>query len=280
MSIEVAGRVVTGLAVADAARWRLDSSAGTELCDPQEVVGRADQVGGETGPLDAPIARAPEVADRLDPAEDLLDPLAHALAHRVARPTGGAQVERRAARPPLILRHVGSDLERAAARHERRRVVALVAGHRDPARPANLLQHLQPLLAFGPTAGLTHAQIDHQSVAILHQHAFGVTEPGLFAGALLRQPRFGIGRRLVGRVLAPFAVEVHARIARIIGRRAIAWLLALGAQALERRPRLDQRAVHRKVFVAGQLQARAPPPPPCGKTRPPRRAPASAPDCG
>jgi hypothetical protein len=39
--------------------------------------------------------------------EDLFDPLAHALADRVARPIGGAQVERRAIRPPLILRHVG-----------------------------------------------------------------------------------------------------------------------------------------------------------------------------
>jgi hypothetical protein len=30
-----------------------------------EVVGRADQVSGQSGPLDAAIARAPEVADRL-----------------------------------------------------------------------------------------------------------------------------------------------------------------------------------------------------------------------
>ena len=65
VSIGVTDRVVTGLAVADVARWRLDSSAGTELCDPQQVVGGADQVGGETGPFDAPIARATEVADVL-----------------------------------------------------------------------------------------------------------------------------------------------------------------------------------------------------------------------
>src|SRR5258708_6208331 len=114
VSIEVPGRVVTGLAVAGRACWRLDSSAGTELCDPQELVGGADQVGGESGPLDAAIARATEVADRLDPAEDLFDPLAHSLADRVARPTGGAQVECRAARPPLILRHLWSNIERAA----------------------------------------------------------------------------------------------------------------------------------------------------------------------
>src|ERR1019366_4223919 len=220
----------------------------------QQVVGGAAQIGGETGPLEASIARAAEVPDRLYPAEDLLDPLAHSLAHRVSRPTGTAMVERRATPPPYILCHVWSDVERVATCHERRSVVALVAGHRDPARLANLVQHLQPMLAFGPTTGLTHAQIDHYSVAILHQHALGVTELGLFAGALLRQSRFGVGRRLMSRVLAPLAVEVHARIAGIIRRRAIAALLSLGTKALERRPRLDQRPVHRKVLVAGQLQ--------------------------
>ena len=71
---------------------------------------------------------------------------------------------------------MGSDIERAATRHERRRVVALVASNRDPAWPAKLLEHLQSLFAFGPTAGLTHAQIDHDAVAILHQYALGATE--------------------------------------------------------------------------------------------------------
>ena len=112
MSIGVTDRVVTGLAVVAVARCQLDSSAGTELSDPQQVVGSADQIVGETGPLDGPIARAAEVADRLDPAKDLLHPLAHSLAQRGARPTGGAMVKCRAARPPFILRHVGSDTER------------------------------------------------------------------------------------------------------------------------------------------------------------------------
>src|ERR1700687_4194229 len=95
-------------AMAHAPPCRLDSSAGTELSDPQQVVGGADEVGGETGPLDAPIARATEVTDRVDPAENLLDPLAYSLADCVARSSGGAHVERRATRPPLILRLLGS----------------------------------------------------------------------------------------------------------------------------------------------------------------------------
>lgn len=201
--------------MAGATRWQLYSSAGTELRDSKQVVSGADQVGGEGGPLYASIARAAEVPDRLDPAEDLLDPLAHSLAERVSRPTGGAMVERRATPPPFILCHMGSDVERAAVRHEPGDIVTLVAGDCNPARPSQLLKHLKPLLAFGPTARLAHAQIDHYPVAILHQHALGITEPGLFAGALLRQPRFGVGGRLMSRVLAPLAVEVHARIARV-----------------------------------------------------------------
>src|SRR5271157_3619705 len=254
MSCEVAGRVERRWMAVDGASWPASSSSGTELRDPQQVVGGADQVGGEAGPLEAPIARAAEVPDRLDPAEDLLDPLADALAHRVSGPTSGAMVECRATPPQLILRHVGSDVEIATACHEPGNIVTLVAGHCDPARPAQLLKHLKPLLAFGPTSGLTHSQIDHYAVAILHQHTLAVTELGLFAGALLGQPRFGVGGRLMSRVLAPLAVEVHARIARIIRWRPIAALLTLGTKALERRPRLDQRPVHRKVLVAGQLQ--------------------------
>lgn len=66
--------------------------------------------------------------------------------------------------------------------------------------------------------------------------------------------RLRIGARLMGRVLAPLAVEVDAGIARIIGRPAIGGLLTFGAQALKRCPRLDQSPVHRKVLVAGQPQ--------------------------
>ncbi len=68
MNNEVAGRVVTGSPCGGTARSRRDSSARTELCAAQELVSGADQVGGETGPLDAPVAHATEGADRLDPA--------------------------------------------------------------------------------------------------------------------------------------------------------------------------------------------------------------------
>src|SRR5208282_5181592 len=73
---------------------------------------------------------------------------------------------------------------------------------------------------------------------------------GLFARALFRQLGFGIGRRLVGRILAPLAVEVHAWIAPVV--RWFSRTLILTLEALERGPGFDQGAVHRKVLVAGQ----------------------------
>src|SRR5260221_1212013 len=85
------------------------SSGGTEPGNPQQIVGGCDQVGGKAGPLDSSIARTAEVAGRFAPAEDLLDSLAHPLAQRVTRPAGGALVECRATRSPVILRDIGSD---------------------------------------------------------------------------------------------------------------------------------------------------------------------------
>ena len=91
MSIGVTDRIVTGwqwqmwLAGDISIGWdrALRSSAGCR---------RRRQVGGESGTLDAWIARATEVADGLDIAEDLFDELAYSLADCVARLIGGAQV--------------------------------------------------------------------------------------------------------------------------------------------------------------------------------------------
>ncbi len=63
--------------------------------------------------------------ERLDVAVEIFKRILELnIAEHIA--VGGS--ERRAARPSLILRHVGSDIERAATRQERRRVVALLHG--------------------------------------------------------------------------------------------------------------------------------------------------------
>src|SRR5512135_2927964 len=107
-------------------------SSRTELRDSQQIVGSRYQVGGEAGPLDPSIARAPKVTDRFAPAEDFLDSLAYPLAQRVTGPAGGALVEGRASGSPLILRNMRCDVEFATSGHESRAVIALVASDGDP----------------------------------------------------------------------------------------------------------------------------------------------------
>src|ERR1700719_2945402 len=57
----------------------------------------------------------------------------------------------------------------------------------------------------------------------------------------------------MSRVAAALAVEVYRRVTWVVGR--FAWGLLPELEALERRPGLEQRAIHREVFVRKQLQA-------------------------
>jgi hypothetical protein len=56
----------------------------------------------------------------------------------------------------------------------------------------------------------------------------------------------------MGEIAAALAVEVQRRVAGVIG--GLSRLLVLALEALERSPRLDQRAVHGEVFVRKQPQ--------------------------
>src|SRR5205807_2968817 len=91
------------------------------------------------------------------------------------------------------------------------------------------------------------AQVYEQPVAILHERVLRKRQLCLFALSLLCQSRFGVGRRLMGFVASLFAVEIYAGISRIVGRLLARTILAL--EALQRRPRLDERAVDGKVLA-------------------------------
>ena len=113
---------------------------------PQQL-GQADQIVGRGRqrelPADALLAAmpgAPLQGDLLDPAEAFLDPLADALAHRVAGMAGGPPVDRRAA-VAGVLGDVRGDLELAQCGDEAGRVEALVAadGDRVPARQSAII---------------------------------------------------------------------------------------------------------------------------------------------
>jgi hypothetical protein len=75
-------------------------------------------------------------------------------------------------------------------------------------------------------------------------------QPGLLAGALAEQPGLGIRGRGMGVVAPLLAVEVPAAVAA-----ARRWLVGaiLRAEALHRCPRLDQRAIDRKMLPTQEL---------------------------
>jgi hypothetical protein len=82
-------------------------------------------------------------------------------------------------------------------------------------------------------------------------HAPNTTASPL-ALALTGELGIGVGGRLVRVVAALLPVVIHRRVARIIGWRLVVFALLL--EALERRPRLNQRAVDREVVGAHQLR--------------------------
>lgn len=87
--------------------------------------------------------------------------------------------------------------------------------------------------------------------SIVDQRVGGVAQLRLLA--LPRESQLRICRRRVCLVRTLLAVEVHHRAARIIGRIAVLGRLVLATEALERRPRFDQRPVDGEVVVAHQV---------------------------
>jgi hypothetical protein len=75
-------------------------------------------------------------------------------------------------------------------------------------------------------------------------------ELGLLARALAEQSRLGVGGRRMG-VAPPLAMEVPLTVAAAGGRRADA---ILRAEALDRGPGLDQRAVDREVLATEERE--------------------------
>src|SRR5579871_2335685 len=90
---------------------------------------------------------------------------------------------------------------------------------------------------------------------ILHDGVPEIAQSGSLPRAFLVQPSIRIGAALVARVRALLAMEVHPAIGRVptrvpwIGRRFI-----LGTEALQAGRGFDQRAIHREVLIAQQVQ--------------------------
>ena len=108
----------------------------------------------------------------------------------------------------------------------------------------------QRRLPLGGAGRLADAAANRQAITVLHQGMPHVAKLGRLPVPLLVKPGFRVGRALVRLVGTLLLVEVALGVA--------AWTLAvvvasiLPAEALERGPRLDQRAVHREVIARQQ----------------------------
>src|SRR6266852_5192908 len=116
-------------------------------------------------------------------------------------------------------------------------------GHRGP-QPSTVRGSLK---LYSIAIGRLDLKINQDGVEVLRQRMGRVTQLGLLTRALLGQLGLGISGRLMGGVGTALTAEVHRRITRIVRWLTRSHVLAL--EALERSPRLDQRAVHREVLV-------------------------------
>jgi len=111
-----------------------------------------------------------KAAHCLQPAEDLFDSLANALAHRVTGVMRRPRIDRRASVASDMLRDVRHDVQRATTGDEVARVVALVGAKRDLGRSVDSVgKHLQRDLTLGIASGFGDAKIAEQTVPIFHQ---------------------------------------------------------------------------------------------------------------
>src|SRR4030095_433334 len=102
-----------------------------EIANPHQVVDCQAEHKHPADASPAPVSRLPQQADRLEPAEDLFDPLALLLAHLVAGVARGALIDRtRSFR--VVLRDRGGPLEQPEGLDEVARVIGFVGAHGHP----------------------------------------------------------------------------------------------------------------------------------------------------
>ena len=140
---------------------RRSGRAWCELRDPEEVVGGPNEVRGHLGSLRALVASAPEVRDRLRPAEDLLDALPETLADGVAGMSSRAAVDAGAAMLGDVLSDVGGDVHVSTSSDEVDYVVVLIASHRHVANSVDgVSQHLKGDRSLGGSVRFVDSQVN------------------------------------------------------------------------------------------------------------------------
>jgi hypothetical protein len=184
---------------------------GQQIAHSRQVVGGQRQ--GEHPAHPPSMASLAQGAHSLEPAEGLFDPLAPGLTDNIAAMAAGPLVDRTV----LLLCNMRSNVVIAQLANELLAVIALIRPQSYDAPSQRSLPPSQPRSAR-PAMGLSQPGVDRKSIAVLDLDVPQIAELGLSSLALLVQPCFAIGGRLVGGVGTALAVEVYRRIAGVIGR--------------------------------------------------------------
>src|ERR1700716_52460 len=198
----------------------LMSFRGCRSCLGCDEFWQADQIvaGHRQGELEAELLDAPKhgprkPADRLAPAERLLDALSLPLAHRIAGMPCGTGIDRGTSSADVLCdmwRHV----ECAHVGDECCSVVTLVGAQGDATSPGRVAHdHLFGSLSLSGTGRLGQRGRDDQSAAVFHQRVAHEAKLGFLAPSLAIKLRLGIRGRGVRGVAALLAVKVALAIA-------------------------------------------------------------------
>jgi len=226
-----------------------------QFCDPQQIVGGPRNERRHLRSCLPDESALPHPTHRLQPAEDFLHPLSFALTDAIALGVRGATIEpRRCATgysgnvwPNVVLAQMG---------HECFDVIALVGRERlgvnAPAPRAREHRARGTVLGLGR---IGHEDVHAQPVAVLHEHMPPIAQPRRLAAALPHEAGVRIGRTLMCGVRAILTLEVDhpGAVASVLR-----GLTITAFEALERRPRVDERSVDGEMirgqesFPAGQ----------------------------
>src|SRR5215470_3712670 len=191
---------------------RAGSSRRRQNCrDANEIVGGRGKDEEPFYQLTPAVPGLAQSAAGLDPAERLLDLLALDHADCVSGMAGGASVDRGAA-ADIVLGDVRHAATLAATGYEIGRVITLVAPN-GAAGTRVVGDHVESGLAFGGSGRRRHPGVDDQTVTVLRHQMSHMAELGLFARALAKQTRVGVGGRGMGVIEALFAAEIALAIA-------------------------------------------------------------------
>src|SRR5215470_10183682 len=142
----------------------------SQVSNSYQIVNGGSELKDPTHPTHSAVSSLAQQPHRLQPAEDFCHSFALALTSFITRMARGALVNSAAATSFVVLRHVRHHLTSAQVSHKVFRVVTFVTTYRHPFLLRSLLQHCQRRLSLGRTTGLSQQGIDHQAVAIFHQH--------------------------------------------------------------------------------------------------------------